>query len=182
MTARDPEALLGYWFSPEVEPRWFGAPDPAFDAEIARRFGALYADARSGGLDYWLETPRGVLALVITLDQFPRNMFRGTARAFEADAQARAIADHALTLKQDEHLSSVERRFLYLPFMHSERLDDQHRCCALFKAIDDPQGLKSAEEHREVIERFGRFPHRNAALDRDSTAEERAFIEKGAWP
>jgi len=182
MTARDPEALLGYWFSPEVESRWFGKPDPAFDAEIARRFGTLYTEARSGSLDYWQETPRGVLALVIALDQFPRNMFRDSARAFEADAQARAIADRALTLKQDQQLAWVERRFLYLPFMHSERLDDQHRCCALFKAIDDSRGLKSAEEHRQVIERFGRFPHRNAALDRDSTAEERAFIEKGARP
>ncbi|MGD9538507.1 MAG: DUF924 family protein [Alphaproteobacteria bacterium] len=182
MTARDPEALLGYWFNPATEKRWFAPPDAAFDAEIADRFAELYADARAGGLDYWRETPRGTLALVVALDQFPRHMFRGTARAFEADEEARAVADHAVALQQDRPLAPVERRFLYLPFMHSENLDDQHRACALFAALDDPEGLKAAEEHRAVIERFGRFPHRNAALGRASTPEEQAFLDQGAWP
>ena len=116
------------------------------------------------------------------LDQFPRHLFRDTARAFEADAQARAIADHAVTMKQDRHLAHIERRFLYLPFMHAESLADQRRACDLFAAIDDPLGLESAEEHRAVIERFGRFPHRNAALGRASTPQEQAFIDEGGWP
>jgi uncharacterized protein (DUF924 family) len=182
MAAHDPEALLGFWFSLETERRWFAAPDATFDAEIAARFGGLYADARASGLDYWRETARGALALAIALDQLPRHLFRGTVRAFEADEEARGVADRALALKLDKQLQPVERRFLYMPFMHSEALADQERCCALFGEIGDAEGLKAAEEHREVIRRFGRFPHRNAALGRVSTPEEEAYLDEGRWP
>jgi uncharacterized protein (DUF924 family) len=182
MSARDPEALLGYWFDPETVPRWFAVHDPAFDAEIIARYAAHYDDARSGGLDFWCETPRGTLAFVIVLDQIPRHLFRGSGRAFEADAQARAIVERAVARGHDKALASIERRFLYLPFMHSEAMADQDRSVALFQTIDDAEGLQAAEEHRRVIARFGRFPYRNAALGRATTTEEQAYLDAGDWP
>jgi uncharacterized protein (DUF924 family) len=182
MSARDPEELLGFWFDPETARRWFAAPNPALDAEIATRYAAHYEDARAGGLDFWGETPRGALALVIVLDQLPRHLFRDSGRAFEADAQSRAVAVRAVARGHDKSLAAIERRFLYMPFMHSEALADQERAVALFHAIDDAEGLKAAEEHRAVIARFGRFPYRNTALGRATTAEEQTYLDKGDWP
>ena len=125
--------------------------------------------------------PEGALALLILLDQFPRNMFRGAARAFATDPLARAIAAGALLKGFDAQVPPEMRGFFYLPFMHSEDLADQERCVALYQAAGDADGLKWAQEHADIIRRFGRFPHRNAVLGRASTPEEQAFLDSGGF-
>ena len=169
--------VLDFWFDAATRPRWF-VRDPAFDAEVVRRLGGLYARALAGELDGWRGEARGALALVILLDQFPRNAFRGDARAFASDDRAREITREALARGLDQGLDEVERVFLYLPLEHSESLADQERCCALMAALEAPIWLDYARRHRDVIARFGRFPHRNAALGRASTAEEEAFLKE----
>lgn len=137
----------------------------------------MHENALAGRLDAWAESIDGALALVIALDQFPRNMFRGTPRAFAADAKAREIADQAISRGFDRVLLPPKRGFLYLPFEHSEKLEDQKRCVALFEAAgDDADGLLWAVKHLRIIERFGRFPHRNRILGRESTPEEIEFL------
>lgn len=169
------DEVLAFWFSEPVEARWFRA-DPALDAAIGERFGALVTAAAAGELDDWLETADGALALVILLDQFPRNIHRGTPAAFAADAKARAVADRALALGHDRAVAAARRLWFYLPFEHSEQLADQQRSLALFTALGDAGLLDYAVRHHEIIARFGRFPHRNTVLGRPSTAEERAFL------
>jgi uncharacterized protein (DUF924 family) len=178
--------VLDYWFgpAPDLASRrrlWFGK-DPEVDAEIRRRFEGLYRSALAGELDAWLAAPESALALVVVLDQFPRNMYRDTGRAFAADAKALAFAQEALALGHDRQMLPVQRLFLYLPFEHSEGLADQHRSVKLFAALDDAAGLSDAYDyalrHYCVIQRFGRFPHRNASLGRVSTPEERGFLEQ----
>jgi uncharacterized protein (DUF924 family) len=160
--------------------KWFGE-DEAFDAEIRAGFLPTYEAAASGLLGSWEETPEGALALVIVLDQFPRNMFRGTARAFAADPLARAVAERAIARGFDQCVAASEQSFFYLPFEHSEDLADQERCLALFRRTGNADWLKWAELHADIIRRFGRFPHRNAALWRDSTADEQAFLRSGGF-
>lgn len=169
------DEVLSFWFSRRVEPLWFRS-DPALDAEIRGRFGGLVAAAGAGERDGWLATPTGALALVILLDQFPRNIYRGTPAAFAADAKARVVADRALALGHDRQVEPARRMFFYLPFEHSEQLADQERSLALFTALGDAELLDYAVRHHDIIARFGRFPHRNAVLGRPSTAEERAFL------
>jgi uncharacterized protein (DUF924 family) len=175
--------VLEFWFGPEPgRPRaeWF-RKDPAFDAEVGRRFGAMHAQAAAGGMEDWCDTVRGNLALVIVLDQFSRNLFRDDARAFAQDARARSCARAALARGDDLELSPVERQFLYLPFEHSEVAADQDIGVAKMReleAFEETRGLTQwAEKHRAIIQRFGRFPHRNRALGRASTPEETAFLE-----
>ncbi|HEY8374880.1 MAG TPA: DUF924 family protein [Nannocystis sp.] len=171
-----PDDVLGFWFSPRVRPQWFVRSD-AFDREICERFHEVYVDAAAGALDDWAKTPRGALALVILLDQFPRNMFRGTPAAFGSDAKAREIARAAVDAGLDDSLSQEERLFLYLPFEHSEDLADQERAVALIGALTENATWRDyAIRHRDIIARFGRFPHRNAILGRPSTAEEAEFL------
>ena len=186
-------AILEFWFGAPgdpahgcFQPRWF-KPDVEFDAEIRRRFLADVEAASSGALDAWAETPDGALALLILLDQFPRNLFRGSPRAYATDARARAVADSAIAAGHDRGMPACRRLFLYLPFGHSEQLGDQERGVALFEAIPAEAGfdgetraasVRSAHRHREIIARFGRFPHRNAALGRTTTAEEEAFLRE----
>lgn len=172
-----PEGVLAWWFAPETKPRWFGGGN-AFDEAVRDYFGPLYARAAGGELDGWAAEPRGLLALVILFDQVPRNIFRGTARAFEGDAQALALARLAVDRGLDQAMSMDERLFLYLPFEHAEDLADQERSVALFRALGDAGYLDYAIRHQAVIERFGRFPHRNAILGRASTVEEVAFLEQ----
>ena len=177
---------------------WFGRPDDAgyggkreiwfekndnFDAEIRENFMTDYEAAKAGQLDPMQRTARGALALVILLDQFPRNMFRGEARAFATDGQAREVAGAAIACGFDKALTPVERRFFYLPFEHGENLADQARCAWYMREhlpADDErdQSIEYARNHCVIIERFGRFPHRNAALGRTSTAEEIAFLDE----
>jgi len=183
MDAIDPRAkeLLAFWLgSGARDKRWF-QKDAAFDAEIRERFATLYGSAAAGELDGWKQAPASCLALIVLLDQFPRNMFRGTARAFESDAQALAAARHSLSARYDAAMSAVERLFAYLPFEHSENLADQVLACELTRPLaafaETWDAHRYAVQHFEIVRRFGRFPHRNALLGRASTAEELAFLK-----
>lgn len=169
-------SVLDFWFAPGMQDRWFERSNE-FDAEIASRFAALYEQARRGELDGWAETADGALALILLLDQFPRNLFRGSARAFESDQHARILCRAALARGFDRGRTSDERRFLYLPLEHSESLRDQRDCVDLFRALGDPEALDYAIQHYEIIARFGCFPHRNDAMMRQCTPEELAFLE-----
>jgi uncharacterized protein (DUF924 family) len=171
--------VLGFWLAAGGD-RWFEA-DAAFDAEIRKRFAVTYEDAAAGLLGDWEGTPASALALVIVLDQFPRNMFRHSARSYAADALARQVARRAIARGFDRQTAMPERVFFYLPFEHSEELADQERAVALIGATGDPDLLKWAELHADIIRRFGRFPHRNAALGRVTTAEEQAFLDSGGF-
>lgn len=184
----DPAAILDFWFGPagsetrgQDRLEWF-TKDTAFDAAIRDRFARATERAAAGGFREWEETSDGALALLILLDQFPRNLHRGQAAAFAGDARARAVADRAIARGFDRGRPDGERIFFYLPFEHSEDLADQDRACALFAALtQSPKAasyLDYAERHRAVIRRFGRFPHRNAALGRASTEAERAFLKE----
>jgi uncharacterized protein (DUF924 family) len=167
--------------------RWFKSDD-AFDQEIAERFGGTYAAVRSRKCESWLATPRGRVGYVIVLDQFARNMFRGSPRAFESDGQALAAAVEGVARGHDEQLAVDERSFLYMPFMHSEELAMQDYSVALFSAMAaaaPPElrerldtSVKYAEKHREIVRRFGRFPHRNGLLGRTSTPDEIEFFKQ----
>ena len=155
--------------------RWF-TKDDAFDAQIRRRFLATHEAAAAGRLTSWEASADGALALLILLDQFPRNMFRKSPRAFATDAQARAVTAAALLRGFDAQVPANLRAFFYLPFEHSEDMADQDRGIALYTAAGDADGLKWAKIHHDIIRRFGRFPHRNAVLGRAATAEELAFL------
>lgn len=173
-----PHAVLAFWRAAGPD-KWF-TKDESFDAEIRARFLSAYESAADGRLA-WDDTPEGALALVIVLDQFPRNMFRGSARAFAADPLARKIAARAIDHGFDLRFAVPERGFFYLPFEHSEALADQERCVALNRASHDADALKWAELHADVIRRFGRFPHRNKVLGRVTTPEEQAFLDGGGF-
>ncbi len=171
----DPKAteVLRFWF--EEHPKDWFVKNPAFDVQIRSRFFALHEAALAGQLAHWADDSRGCLALVIVLDQFPRNMFRGEARAFASDAPARAAARVILKHRWDKRMSQSEQLFAYLPFEHSESVADQDLSCELMKDFDAEQ-LRYAIRHREIIQRFGRFPHRNGLLGRESTAAEIEFL------
>jgi len=175
--------VLTFWFGdgPADGPRkaWF-AKDAEFDRICRERFGATHAAASVGELDHWQETPAGALALTVVLDQLSRNMYRGTAAAFAQDARALAVARSAVERGFDRQLPPLRRMFLYLPFEHSEDGADQARSVALFESLRGEQWLDEAVDyahrHRVVIERFGRFPHRNAILGRQSTTAELEYL------
>lgn len=173
------QALLDFWFAPGMERRWFAA-DTALDRELAERFGPDLAQAAQGLLAPWLDAADDCLALVLLLDQVPRNVFRGKYQAFAFDSKALAVAEGALLRGHDRALPPIRRRFLYLPFMHSESLPDQRYCVRLFEAAgDDAEGLDYARRHHDVVARFGRFPHRNQALERQDTPEEAEYLAQG---
>ena len=178
-TTLAPADVLAFWRAAGPD-KWF-AKDDAFDAEIAARFGALWRAAANNELASWETTPEGALALVIVLDQFPRNMFRGQARTYETDAVARAVADRALERGFDRMVPQLERQFFYLPLMHSEILADQERCLLLARALGDDEVTKYAEIHTDIVRRFGRFPHRNSMLGRATTPDEQAFLDAGGF-
>jgi uncharacterized protein (DUF924 family) len=159
---------------------WFKKND-AFDAEIRRRFLATHEAAAAGKLSAWEHDAEGALALLILLDQFPRNMFRGDARMFATDPTALAIAAGSIVRGFDAQVAKQMRTFFYLPFEHSEDMTDQNRAVAFYTAADDAPNLKWAELHADIIRRFGRFPHRNALLGRVTTAEEQKFLDEGGF-
>lgn len=178
--------VLDFWFgtahglgSPRME--WF-RKDAKFDGEIRARFGGLHERAARGALNSWRTSPEPMLALVVILDQFSRNLYRNDPRAYAQDPLARDCANEALLRGDDLGLLPVQRQFLYLPFEHSEDLADQERGVELMRALEafeETRGLTEwAEKHRVIIERFGRFPHRNAILGRESTPEELAFLKR----
>jgi uncharacterized protein (DUF924 family) len=173
-----PEAVLAFWREAGPD-KWF-EKDAAFDATIREKFLVTYEAAAAGKLSAWEATAEGALALTIVLDQFPRNMFRGDPRTYAADPLARATANIALKRGYDQDVPAAERGFFFLPFMHSEELVDQERCVELYRAAGGDD-LKYAEEHRDIIRRFGRFPHRNAMLGRTTTPEEQAFLDGGGF-
>jgi uncharacterized protein (DUF924 family) len=174
-----PSDVLAFWREAGPD-QWF-AKNTAFDGQVRTRFLATYEAAAAGKLADWENAPDSALALVIVLDQFPRNMFRGSARTYAADPLALALAERALARGFDQAVAPTDRQFFYLPFEHSEALADQDRACALFRAEGDADKLKWAELHADIIRRFGRFPHRNAALGRVSTPEELAFLDSGGF-
>ncbi len=176
MTVRVAAAQIVSFWREVGSDKWF-AQDESFDQAIRSRFLPTYEAAANGELAAWEESVEGALALVLLLDQFPRNMFRGKARALATDAQARAAADRALRRGFDQATDMALRPFFYLPFMHSETLIDQDRSMRLYAALGDAEQLRYASEHRDVVQRFGRFPRRNRALGRDTTPAEQAFLE-----
>ncbi len=174
-----PQDVLRFWREAGPD-KWF-KKDVGFDRDIADRFGALWRAASAGELSAWEDGPESALALVIVLDQFPRNMFRGKADAFATDSLARAVTSRAIARGFDQAVPVQERSFFYLPFEHSEDLADQERCLELVRATRDEDLLKWAQIHADIIRRFGRFPHRNAALGRDTTDDEHNFLGSGGF-
>lgn len=192
-----PEDVLDYWFGkldgpcafPSDRAQLWWAGGDAVDEEIRERFGALFEQATSGALDHWQATPRGALALVILLDQFSRNLGRGTPAAFANDDKALSCCEAALEQGHDRALFPLERAFLYMPMMHAESREVASKCVAAFEQLsreiqecpgEAPDFLTHAREHASVVQRFGRYPHRNEILGRTSSDEERAFLADGA--
>ncbi|MGO1118799.1 DUF924 family protein [Rhodovibrionaceae bacterium A322] len=171
------EQVLDFWFAAETAEKWW-VKDEAFDQQVRETLGELHQQAAEWKLDYWRDTAEGCLALVILLDQVPRNIYRNDPRSFAFDAAARDITNHALEVGFDMLLSEEQRQFIYMPLEHSEVLDDQERCVELIGALGNENTTNYAIAHRDIVSRFGRFPHRNAVLGRESTAEETAFLKE----
>lgn len=187
--------VLNFWFGevkdnvavPQKSSNWY-KKDPKFDLEIKTHFEPLVKKAATSKLDHWLESPKEVLAFVILLDQFCRNLHRNSPKAFEHDEIALDATKNALERNYHQELFLIERQFLYMPLMHSEEISDQKKCCELFRElVNQSEGelnsffknaLQYADRHKEIIERFGRFPHRNEVLGRKSTKEETEFLKE----
>ena len=176
--AISPQHVVRFWEQAGPQ-RWFRR-DAAFDAQFRDRFLAVHESAATGALDHWAAAAEGALALVLLLDQFPRNAFRGTPRVYATDSQARAAADTAIRAGFDRIVPQPLRQFFYLPFMHSEQLEDLERCIALNEELGG-EPLRYARHHRDIVARFGRFPHRNALLGRTSTPQEDRFLAEGGF-
>jgi uncharacterized protein (DUF924 family) len=174
-----PDEILTFWREVGRE-RWY-RQDAIFDADLRGRFFGLWQKATAGELSSWEASDDGALALVIVLDQFPRNIFRGDIRTYSSDAQAREVADRAIARGADGRIEPALLEFLYMPFMHSEHLADQQRCVELFRKTGNTDNLKYAEDHAAIISRFGRFPHRNRLLGRATLPEEQAFLDGGGF-
>ena len=177
MTTHD--EVVAFWRDAGAT-RWF-ARDDAFDAEFRRRFEAAHFAAARREHEAWMDSADSALALLILLDQFPRNCFRGNAHSYATDGLARHYAGRAVQAGFDLRVEAALRMFFYLPYEHSEAIADQKRSMELFAGIGDPGLMKYAELHRDLIERFGRFPHRNAALGRESTREEIDYLASGGF-
>ncbi|ADZ68680.1 DUF924 family protein [Polymorphum gilvum] len=178
-TSCNPLDILDFWWTAGPQ-SWFKR-DPHFDAIIRDRFSGCMEAALSGRLDAWADTPHGALALLLLLDQFPRNVFRDDARAFAGDARAQAIAAKAVDAGFDRAFPKDGRTFFYLPFEHAEDMAQQERAVDLFRRLGDQTYYHYALVHMDVIRRFGRFPHRNAVLGRASTAAEKAYLDDGGF-
>lgn len=172
----DAAAVLGFWFG-DLPPDQHFAKNPRLDMVIAERFGRLRETVLTSGAEGWRTTPDRLLAAIILLDQFSRNIHRGSGQAFAADPLARALALHAIGQGWDIHYTREQRRFLYLPLAHAEDADLQELSVANYEALGDVEALSAAREHAVVVRRFGRFPSRNEALGRRSTPEETAYLQ-----
>lgn len=171
-----PESVLDFWFG-EISPELWWKKDAALDATIAARFGALLDTAKAGELYAWRDSAEGALAEIIVLDQFSRNIYRDEARAFAQDAMALVLAQEALRRGLDALLSNARRHFLYMPYMHSESRVIHEEAVRLFTVLGNAYALDFEMQHKAIIDRFGRYPHRNAVLGRASTPEEAAFLK-----
>lgn len=171
-----PNDIRDFWFSDAVQPYWFARSDEV-DERIRNDFADAYEAAHRGDLDHWMKNAPDALSLIIALDQFPRNLFRGSGRSFESNDSALSYARTALDHAYNRELSETERQFFYLPFMHSEELADQNRSVKLYEALGNESALDFAHQHRDIIAQFGRFPHRNAVLGRNDTSEEAEFLK-----
>jgi uncharacterized protein (DUF924 family) len=176
---KQPADVVAFWREAGPE-KWY-RKDAGFDSQLREWFSSLHRDAAQGQLDGWAETAEGALALLLLLDQFSRNMFRGRPETFTQDAKARAVADRAIQFGFDRDVGPPLRQFFYLPFMHSESIVDQERCLALCHALPDPSTLPYARDHERIVRRFGRFPHRNAVLGRHTSPAEQAFLDSGGF-
>lgn len=175
-----PREVLDFWFGAGPE-KWFAKSD-AFDADIKRRFGEAHRAAAEGRFDEWMGDAQGALALILLLDQFSRNLYRGDHRAFLQDPKALALAEEAIRRRFDVETPAMARKWFYMPFMHAENLAAQERGLVYFsERLDDPETMKFAIEHRDIVRRFGRFPHRNAILGRATTPEEQSFLDEGGF-
>ena len=171
------EEVLSFWFEQNGPEQWW-TRDPQFDAEIHSRFGAVHGRAVLGELHGWRDTPEGRLAEIVVLDQFSRNLYRDDARAFAADGMALALAQEAVRLGADQAVPAARRPFFYMPYQHSESRRIHEVALALFEELGEPVGLHYERRHKTIIDRFGRYPHRNAVLGRSSTDEEIAFLRE----
>ncbi len=174
-----PAMVVGFWRD-AGQGKWF-ARDDAFDAGFRMRFLDAHHAAARRGLETWMESAEGALALLVLLDQFPRNCFRGSAHSWATDGLARHYASRAIAAGFDRQVDPAMRFFFYMPFEHSEAQEDQQRALDLFAALGDANYLKYAQLHADIIARFGRFPHRNAALGRESTQEEKDYLAGGGF-
>ena len=174
-----PSGILAFWREAGRD-AWYKRND-AFDAEVRRRYLGLWEQATAGGLTHWEASDDDALALIVVLDQFPRNMFRGCPQAFASDALALDIARRAINRGAGDRVDPAMLEFLYMPLMHSEHLGDQEHCVALFRGTDNKDAQESAAEHTDIIRRFGRFPHRNHILGRATTEDEQAFLDEGGF-
>ena len=178
-----PSEILYFWFQENSQEQWFGKTSE-FDEEIRRRYLEITYKARRGDLEHWSQSPDSTLALIILIDQFSRNLFRNSPMSWSADPYCLEITKHALTMHYDDFLNNYQRAFMYLPLMHSESLEDQDRCVELVKKTLDngidfnKDNYNAAVRHRYIIARFGRFPHRNEVLGRNSTPEEIEFLKE----
>jgi uncharacterized protein (DUF924 family) len=174
-----PADILAFWREAGSD-RWY-KKDGAFDDEVRRLYFGLWQDASAGKLSSWEASDDGALALVIVLDQFPRNMFRGDISTYASDPLAREVAGRAIDRGVDGRIDPALLEFLYMPFMHSEQFSDHERCVALFEKSGNANNLKYALDHADIVRRFGRFPHRNQMLGRETTPEEQAFLDGGGF-
>ena len=170
-----PQKIIDFWFSDETRKLWFKST-PEFDREMTARYQDTWERACRGELDHWMQTAQGCLALVIVLDQFPLNMFRGTAQSYASEARSREVAATAIERGFDSTLPAEQRAFLYMPYMHSEALEDQVLALQLFDQPGFESNFRFARHHHAIIEKYGRFPHRNAVLGRDSTEAEIEYL------
>ncbi|WP_129140042.1 DUF924 family protein [Modicisalibacter coralii] len=177
MSETTAQTILDFWFNGLTPRQWF-AKDAALDRQIAQRFQAVFEAARAGELWTWRQSPQGRLAEILILDQFSRNLYRDRPEAFAQDPQALVLAQEAVAHHADRHLEGPRRAFLYMPYMHSESLAIHDEALRLFDQPGLEDNLKYERRHREILVRFGRYPHRNAILGRASTDEERAFLEQ----
>lgn len=171
-------AVIAFWRA--AGPTMWFAKDSEFDRRFRERFAGLYAAAKSGALEHWLESADGSLGLILLLDQYPRNSFRGTSLMYDTDAAARRAADIAIAARHDRTVEPAMQVFMYLPFGHSEDLADQDRAVALVRRLGEPS-QSHATRHRDIIRRFGRFPHRNSILGRIRTPEEQRYLDNGGY-
>jgi len=174
-----PQQIIEFWFSERISKQWF-ASTPELDNEIREKYEGLWVKAADGALGDWEETPEGCLALSIVLDQFPLNMFRDQPKSFATEQQAVEVVSGAIKRGFDKKIPNERLSFLYMPFMHCEALDKQDQSVALFRASGLDNNIRFAEHHREIVRKYGRFPHRNAILGRESTAEELAYLASDA--